>query len=154
MLKVGEYAPLFDAQNQNGRNIALREFLGKWVLLYFYPKDDTPGCTKEACGFRDVYAELKKYAVVIGVSADSIESHKKFARKHELPFHLFSDPEKEIIYKYHAWGKKQFMGKEYEGIFRISYLINPEGKIAKVYDKVQTAKHAVEVLTDIRKAQL
>lgn len=153
MLKVGSFAPRIIGTDQNGIEFDSHDYKHKWLVLYFYPKDNTPGCTKEACGFRDVYAQLKNTAVVVGVSADTIDSHSSFAQKHELPFTLISDPDKSIIKQYQAWGTKKFMGKEYEGIFRISYLINPEGKIAKVYPNVSTAKHPQEVLEDIKKFQ-
>ncbi|GIW62298.1 MAG: peroxiredoxin [Patescibacteria group bacterium] len=138
--------------DQDNNFHSLKDYNGKWVLLYFYPKDNTPGCTKEACGFRDSFEELKKHnVVVLGVSADSVSSHKKFAEKFKLNFPLLSDTSKEIIKKYEAWGKKRFMGREFEGILRISYLINPEGKVVKKYDKVKPEVHAKEVLDDINK---
>lgn len=146
-------APYFEGEDQFGHEVSLADFRDLWLVVYFYPKDDTPGCTKEACGFRDEYAELKKVARVVGVSADSVASHHRFAQKHELPFSLIADPEKKMIKSYEAWGAKKFMGKEYQGILRISYLINPEGKIARVYDKVNTAKHAQQVIGDIKSFQ-
>ncbi len=141
----------FSLADQNNQLHSLKNYQGRWVLLYFYPKDDTPGCTKEACGFRDHLNQLKNYdVVVLGISADSVESHKKFALKHNLNFPLLSDVNKEVIKKYQAWGKKKFMGKEYEGILRISYLINPDGEIVKKYEKVKPEIHAQEVLNDIK----
>ena len=129
---------------------SLTEQKGKWVLLYFYPKDDTPGCTTEACGFRDRFAELKKYGVMIlGISADSVKSHKKFAEKYSLTFPILSDPDKKTIKAYDAWGQKKFMGKSYDGILRISYLIDPEGKIVKAYETVKPEEHPDEVLRDV-----
>lgn len=141
----------FSLPDQNGKIHSLKDYQGKWILLYFYPKDDTPGCTKEACGFRDHLNQLKNHEVVVlGISADSVESHEKFAQKYNLNFPLLSDEKKEIIKAYNAWGKKKFMGKEYEGILRISYLINPKGEIVKKYEKVKPEIHAQEVLEDIQ----
>lgn len=142
----------FSLTDQNGKVHKLSSYRGSWVLLYFYPKDDTPGCTKEACGFRDSLNELKKHnVVVLGVSADSVTSHQKFAQKYNLNFPLLADEKKEVIKAYGAWGKKKFMGKEFEGILRVSFLINPEGDIVKKYDKVKPEIHAGEVLEDIKK---
>jgi len=142
----------FSLTDQNGKVHKLSSYRGSWVLLYFYPKDDTPGCTKEACGFRDSLNELKKHnVVVLGVSADSVSSHQKFAQKYNLNFPLLADEKKEVIKVYGAFGKKKFMGKEFEGILRVSFLINPEGDIVKKYDKVKPEIHAGEVLEDIKK---
>ncbi len=150
MPKVGEPAPEFSLTDQTGKTHRLSDYRGRWVLLYFYPKDDTPGCTTEACSLRDHRSEFfKANAVIFGVSADSVESHRKFAQKFKLPFPLLADPEKSVIRSYGAWGKKQFMGKEYEGILRNSFLIDPKGKIAQVYEKVKPAEHAAGVLTDL-----
>lgn len=124
----------------------LSEYRGRWVVLYFYPKDDTPGCTKEACGFRDEKGRLEALgAVVLGVSADGVESHRAFAEKHHLNFPLLADPKKEAISAYGAWGKKNLYGKEYEGVLRQTFLIDPEGRIAKVWRKVNPEGHAEEV---------
>lgn len=140
----------FNLPDKDGRMHQLTDFEGKWVVLYFYPKDDTPGCTVEAIGFRDRIEEFKKRnVVIIGISKDSQKSHQKFCDKYELPFLLLSDEEKEVAKKYNAWGKKKFMGREYEGILRITYLIDPERNIKKVYEKVNTAKHAKEILDDL-----
>mgnify|MGYP005851390431 CR=1 FL=1 len=142
----------FSLPDENNNFHRLSDYKGQWVLIYFYPKDDTPGCTKEACNFRDKMNDLKKLGIkVLGVSADSVESHKKFKEKHQLNFPLLSDEKKEVIKGYQAWGKKKFMGKEFEGILRISYLINPKGEIVKKYDKVNPKKHADEVLVDVKK---
>lgn len=131
----------------------LKEYRGKWVVLYFYPKDDTPGCTVEACQFRDNFPKFKRSkAVVLGVSVDPVKKHAKFAAKYELPFTLLADEEKEVVNLYGVWAKKKFMGREYMGILRTSFLINPQGKIAKVYESVKPETHAEEVLADIRKA--
>lgn len=129
---------------------SLKDEKGKWVLLYFYPKDDTSGCTAEACGFRDLMDTFRsKKCTVFGVSADSVEKHTKFAGKFALSFPILSDPDKKTIAEYEAWGEKTFLGKTYDGILRISYLIDPKGKIAKVYEKVKPEEHPEEVLADI-----
>jgi len=149
-ISIGKAAPAVSLQDQDGKTHSLVQYKGKWVLLYFYPKDDTPGCTKEACGFRDNLPRFKKdKIVVLGVSADSVASHKKFAGKYGLPFTLLADPDKSVIKTYGVWGQKKFMGREYMGIRRMSFLINPAGKIAKIYPKVKPAEHPTEVLADI-----
>jgi len=150
-LKLGDMAPAFTLPDQNEKIHTLSDYKGMWVLLYFYPKDDTPGCTKEACGVRDAFPQFKKMsAVVFGVSADSVAKHKKFAEKYTLPFVLLSDENKDIIKKYGVWAKKKFMGREYMGILRTSFLIDPKGKIAKIYEKVKPEQHAEEVLQDLQ----
>lgn len=150
--KVGTKAPAFKALDQNGKVRQLKDYLGKWVILYFYPKDDTPGCTKEACTFRDGFSKFKRAGIeVIGVSVDSVKKHAKFVEKYSLPFTLLSDEEKAIVTAYGVWGKKKFMGREYMGTNRVSYLIDPQGKIAKVYEKVKPDEHADEVLADVKK---
>ncbi len=144
-------APDFSLPDQDGKVHSLKQYRGKWVILYFYPKDDTPGCTKEACSFRDHIAEFQKLGVVIlGVSKDSVASHKKFAEKYHLNFSLLSDEDKTVMKSYNAWGKKKFLGKEYDGTFRMTYLINPAGEIAKVYEKVNPLTHSGEILTDLK----
>jgi peroxiredoxin Q/BCP len=141
----------FSLPDQDGKTHTLREYRGKWVVLYFYPKDDTPGCTKEACAFRDSFTELQKLGVVIlGVSKDSVASHKKFAQKYHLNFPILSDEEKVVIRQYHAWGKKKFMGREFDGTLRTTYLINPRGEIQKVYEKVNPLIHAGQILEDLK----
>jgi peroxiredoxin Q/BCP len=148
--KQGDRAPAFSLPDQNAEVHDLSDYKGRWVLLYFYPKDNTSGCTKEACAIRDEFPRFGKLdAVVIGVSKDSIESHKRFADRHELPFTLLSDADTEIQKKYGAWRKKKMAGREYMGTCRMSYLIDPNGKIAKIYDKVKPAEHAAEVLRDL-----
>lgn len=143
-------APLFSLPDQNGNVHNLSDYNGKWVVLYFYPKDDTPGCTKEACSFRDNYSEFLKYGVqILGISKDSTKSHEKFATKLSLNFPLLSDPTLEIIKAYGSWGKKKFMGREFDGILRNTYLINPDGHIAKTYEGVKPDEHVAEVLQDI-----
>lgn len=143
-------APYFSLQDQNGTTHTLNDYKGKWLVVYFYPKDDTPGCTKEACGFRDNIKELKKKEIeIIGISKDSTESHKKFASKFNLPFTLLSDPTKETIKSYGAWGPKKFMGKTFEGVLRKTYIVDPDGEIKKEYKKVDPSVHAQEILKDI-----
>jgi thioredoxin-dependent peroxiredoxin len=151
MLKLGQQAPDFSLQDQEGELHSLKKYRGKWILLYFYPKDDTPGCTAEACSIRDAWAFFKKEdAVVLGVSKDSVKSHAKFFDKYHLSFPILSDESLETIKAYGGWAKKKFMGREYMGTLRISYLIDPEGKIAKVYEKVKPKEHADEVLKDLK----
>jgi peroxiredoxin Q/BCP len=146
-LKEGGLAPGFTATTNGGGKVSLSDFRGKHVILYFYPRDDTPGCTKEACAFRDDYGALtKKGAVVLGVSADSAESHDKFAGKYRLPFTLVSDEDKKIAQAYGAWGEKTFLGRKYQGTHRVTFLIGPDGKIKKIWPAVKPAQHAQEVL--------
>jgi len=141
----------FKLQDQNGETHSLSQYKGKWIVLYFYPKDDTPGCTKEACNFRDSYRELIKLGVVIlGVSKDSVSSHKKFSEKYHLNFPILSDEEKNVIKAYKAWGKKTMFGKPFEGTLRISYLINPKGEIKKVYKNVNPSIHSGQIIKDIQ----
>ena len=150
-LKEGDKAPTFTAQTSGGGKVTLNEFLGRHVVLFFYPKDDTPGCTKEACAFRDEYAQFEETdAVVLGVSCDSVAKHDKFISKFDLPFLLLSDEDQTIVNAYGSWGPKKFMGKEYEGIHRISFLIDPQGKIQKIWPKVKPEEHAAEVLAAIQ----
>jgi peroxiredoxin Q/BCP len=152
MIAVGKKAPMFSLPDQDGRVHTLASYAGKKVLLYFYPKDDTPGCTKEACSFRDNYKALTKLGlVVLGVSADNVKKHKKFAEKFTLPFPLLADEDHKVCEKYGVWQKKKFMGREYMGIMRQSFLIDEDGKIAKVYEKVVPETHAEEVVLDSKK---
>ena len=147
MLKEGDIAPAFTAKNQNGDDVSLADFKGKKVILYFYPKDNTPGCTAEACNLRDNYTDLNtKGYEVIGVSPDSEKSHQNFIGKHELPFTLIADTEKEILKAYEAWGLKKNYGREYEGVIRTTYVISEEGKIEKVFAKVKTKEHTEQIL--------
>jgi thioredoxin-dependent peroxiredoxin len=151
MLKIGNKAPEFSLPDQDGKMHSLKEYAGKKVLLYFYPKDDTPGCTTEACNFRDGYKEFKGLGLVIlGVSADSVKSHQKFAEKFNLPFPLLSDESKELCEAYGVWQKKKFMGREYMGIARTSFLIDEKGNIEKIYEGVKPPVHAEEVKADMR----
>lgn len=147
MLKPGEKAPDFTLPDQNGQPVSLSSFLGKTVILYFYPRDNTPGCTKEACSFRDHYPlYTEKDAVIIGISPNTSESHQKFAEKYELPFLLLADSEKEVIQAYGAWGEKKNYGKVTVGLLRSTFVIGPDGVIQKVFKKVKTATHGEDVL--------
>lgn len=146
-LQVGDPAPDFTACDQNGDSVTLTDFRGQHVLIYFYPKDNTPGCTKEACAFRDEYAAFKKHKIVVlGISPDSVKSHEKFVNKFSLPFTLVADSEKEIVQAYGVWGEKQFMGRTFDGTFRASFLIDPKGKIQEIWPKVKPEAHPAEVL--------
>jgi peroxiredoxin Q/BCP len=150
-IQVGQKAPDFALPDQDGRVHSLKDYAGSWVLLYFYPKDDTTGCTAEACSIRDDFPAFDKLkAKVLGVSIDSPASHKKFAAKYSLPFTLLSDEQKQVVNLYGVWGKKKFMGREYMGTLRTSFLIDPTGVVAKVYEKVKPLVHAQEVLEDLR----
>ena len=150
MLKLNTKAPSFSLLDQDGKTHSLIDYRGGWVLIYFYPKDDTPGCIKEACSIRYNWPKFEKLdCIVLGISADSVKSHEKFSKKYKLPFVILADHKKEIIKMYGAWQKKKFMGKEYMGIKRMSYLVNPEGAIVKVYPEVKAEKHADEVLSDL-----
>lgn len=146
-LKPGDNAPVFSGIDQDGKSINLNDFKGKKVVLYFYPKDSTPGCTAQACDLRDNYDNLlSKGYVVIGVSADNQKSHQKFIEKYSLPFPLVADVEKEIIKAYGVWGPKKFMGKTYDGIHRTTFVISDDGKIEEIIDKVQTKDHTKQIL--------
>lgn len=146
-MHIGDKAPAFSLQDSNGKSLSLSDFKGKKVVIYFYPKDDTPGCTKEACAFRDIYDEiLARNAVVIGISADSIVSHESFRKKYELPFFLLSDPEKKAIRAYGAWGEKKMYGKTSEGIIRSTVVIDEQGAVLKIFPKVKPEDHAKEIL--------
>ena len=149
-LKEGDLAPVFTADTNGGGRLSLADFAGKNVILYFYPKDDTPGCTKEACAFRDGYTEFKKRgAVILGVSPDPVKSHDKFVKKFQLPFTLLADNEKKIVEAYGVWGEKVFMGRKYMGTHRVTFLIGPDGKIKKIWPKVKPEEHAAEVLAEL-----
>lgn len=146
-LQEGDLAPDFTAAVSGGGNVSLAELRGKNVILYFYPKDDTPGCTKEACAFRDHFADFKKRgAVVLGVSPDAVKSHDKFAAKYKLPFLLLADDEKKIAQAYGVWGEKTFMGRKYLGVYRVTFLIGADGRIRKIWPQVKPEEHAAEVL--------
>jgi len=149
--KVGSTAPSFTLPDQDGKEHSLSDYKGKWVLIYFYPKDDTPGCTIEACTIRDQFKDFESIgAEVIGVSTDSVRSHKKFAEGYTLPFTLLADEHKEMVGEYGVFGEKKFMGRTYMGTSRTSFLIDPDGKVAKVYEKVKPLKHAAEVIADLK----
>ena len=146
-LAPGDRAPDFTAATHEGGKISLSDFKGQNVILYFYPKDDTPGCTKEACAFRDEFSAFKKRgAVVLGVSPDSPKSHAKFVQKFKLPFTLVADEDKSIVQKYGVWGEKRFMGRKYLGTYRVTFLIGEDGRIKKVWPEVKPEQHAREVL--------
>jgi peroxiredoxin Q/BCP len=146
-LKAGDVAPEFTVITSGGGKISLADFKGQNVILYFYPRDDTPGCTKEACAFRDGFADFKKRgAVVLGVSPDSVKSHDKFVEKFKLPFALLADEDKKIVTAYGVWGEKSFMGRKYLGVFRVTFLIGPDGCIKKIWPLVKPDEHAAEVL--------
>ena len=147
MPKEGSVAPNFPAKDANGETVRLKDLRGQKVVLYFYPKDDTPGCTKEACSFRDAFADFKKRDIkVLGVSIDSEGSHKKFAAKYKLPFTLLADPDHSIADAYGVYGEKKFMGRTYLGVKRVTFLIDEKGKVKKVFEKVKPEEHAREVL--------
>ncbi len=150
LLKQGAVAPDFELEDENGVPHKLSDYSGKYVVLYFYPKDDTPGCTTEACNFRDDYSAYTKAGVVIlGVSPDNVKSHAKFKMKYQLPFTLLADINHEVCVTYGVWALKKMMGREYFGVLRTTYLIGPDGKIVKVFEKVKPADHSAEVLAAI-----
>ncbi len=154
MLEIQQKAPDLALQDQEGNERTLSENFGKLVLLYFYPKDDTPGCTKEACVIKEMYQDFEKLGVqVYGVSKDSPASHKKFKEKYALPFTLLSDPKGDVIEAYGAWQNKSMFGRSFMGVARISYLIGKDGIILKVYPKVDPATHAHQILEDVRGLQ-
>jgi peroxiredoxin Q/BCP len=149
MLKPGDKAPEFTGRDQDGNEITLSQFKGKKLVLYFYPKDDTPGCTAEACDLRDNYDRFLSMGYqVVGVSKDSEKSHKKFIEKYNLPFPLISDTETSILQAYGAWGKKKFMGREYDGIIRKTFVIDQTGLITDIIEKVNTKAHSSQILPD------
>jgi peroxiredoxin Q/BCP len=149
-LKEGDNAPDFSGIDQNGKKITLADFKGKKLVLYFYPKDDTSGCTEEACNLRDNYDGLKKQGIeIIGVSADDEKSHQKFIQKNNLPFRLISDTDKSIIHKYGVWGKKSIFGKTFDGILRTTFIIDKTGRIEKIISKVDTGRHTEQILKSI-----
>lgn len=146
-LKVGDQAPEFKSTNQNGEAVELNQFAGKKVVIYFYPKDNTPGCTAQACNLKDNYSVLQdKGIVILGVSADSEKSHTKFIDKFDLPFDLLADESKELLNLYGVWGEKKFMGRIYDGIHRTTFLLNEDHKIAGIIEKPKTKAHAEEIL--------
>lgn len=154
VLKVGEKAPEFTLRDSEGKLHKLSEYAGETIVVYFYPKDDTPGCTKEACSFRDFYADFREAGVtIIGISPDKVDSHKKFKQKFELPFTLLADPGHVVCEAYGVWGLKKSFGREYEGVFRTTYIIGPEGKIQRVFENVKPSDHSQEVLRELGKSE-
>jgi peroxiredoxin Q/BCP len=153
-IEEGKLAPAFTLKDADGKSVALKDFEGKNVVVYFYPKDDTPGCTKEACGFRDLWADIKKTGtVVLGISADGAESHKKFTAKYKLPFTLLSDPDRKVMTKYGAYGEKMMYGKKTVGVIRSTVLIGPDGKVRKHWARVPKADaHPAKVLEALRES--
>ena len=146
-LKPGDKAPALTGTDQDGKPVSLDDYKGKKLILYFYPKDDTPGCTKESCNLRDNFKPLQKKGFeVLGVSADTEKSHQKFISKYDLPFRLLADTDKEVINAYGVWGPKKFMGREYEGIQRTTFVIDEKGTIEHVIDKVMTKDHAQQIM--------
>ena len=150
-IKVGQTAPDFSLPDQKNKKHTLVQYRGGWGLIYFYPNDDTPGCTKEACMIRDSFPDFRKLkAQVLGISANSVKSHGKFADKYRLPFTILADEDKKVLKLYGVWAKKRFLGKEYMGTFRTSFLIAPNGRIKKIYENVKPTEHAGEVLKDLK----
>ena len=151
MVDEGKKAPLFTLENQDGKKISLKDFAGKNVILYFYPKDNTSGCTKEACNFRDDFPKFGKMkAVILGVSPDSVQSHKKFSEKYELPFDLLSDEKKQVLEKYGVWKEKSMYGRKYMGVERSTFVIDKTGKVMKIFRKVKVENHNDEVMKVIK----
>lgn len=147
MLEVGTLAPEFTLKDQNGQDVSLSQFRGKKVILYFYPKDNTSGCTKQACAYAELYPQfVEKGAVILGVSKDSVSSHKKFAEKYNFPFTILSDPDHEVIEKYDVWKEKSMYGKKYMGVVRSTYLIDANGIIEKAFEKVKPAEDPLKML--------
>ncbi|MBF2098806.1 MAG: thioredoxin-dependent thiol peroxidase [Gloeomargaritaceae cyanobacterium C42_A2020_066] len=148
-LQVGDLAPDFSLLDSDDQRVSLQDLRGGWVVLYFYPKDLTPGCTKEACGFRDRYSDFTgRKGEILGISPDSPETHRRFRAKHGLPFRLLSDADSQVAMAYGSYGPKQFMGKSYVGVYRQTFVIDPDGRIGRIYRKVKPEGHALEVLTD------
>lgn len=151
MLQEGQVAPDFTITDDSGETVRLSDFRGRNVVLYFYPKDDTPGCTKEACGFRDLQSEFDKLdAVILGVSPDSVKSHQNFKNKYELPFPLLSDDNKEVLQLYDVWKEKSMYGKKYMGVERTTFVIDKEGNICKIFPKVKVPQHPETVLDVVK----
>jgi peroxiredoxin Q/BCP len=153
-VQLGQQAPLFSLPDQTGKKQTLKDYRGKWVVLYFYPADDTPGCTKQACDIRDSWATFKaKNIVVFGISPDTVESHQTFSEKYTLPFPLLADPEKKVLEDYGAWEQKISFSRILFGIQRSTVIIDPKGKIAKIYKRVQYQTHAEKILQDLETLQ-
>jgi peroxiredoxin Q/BCP len=149
-LKEGDQAPQFETENDRGERVSLADQRGKWVVLYWYPKDDTPGCTIEACEIRDNWGLISGEAELFGISPDSVQSHQKFRDKFSLQFPLLADPEHAVSDAYGVWGPKQFMGRDYMGVDRTTFIVDPAGKIARVFPKVNPAGHALEIMQALR----
>lgn len=146
-LKVGDHAPSFSGITDQGNTVSLKDFSGKKLVVFFYPKDDTPGCTAEACNLRDNYAELKEQGYqLLGVSPDGVAKHQKFKSKYELPFPLLADEDQSVLNAFGVWGPKKFMGREYDGVHRTTFVIDAAGKIEKVIEKVKTKDHAAQIM--------
>jgi peroxiredoxin Q/BCP len=151
LLKVGDVAPAFTLESDEGEKVSLKDFKGQKVVLYFYPKDMTPGCTQEACDFRDSFARIKKSdAIVLGVSKDSVASHQKFKAKHDLPFTLLSDPDGKVCELYGVWQEKSLYGRKFMGIVRSTFVIDEKGKISRVFPKVKVKGHVDEILASLK----
>jgi len=150
-MEIGDRAPQFALADKKNKIHKLSDYAGSWVLIYFYPKDFTPGCTSQACSLRDSFPNFKSLNIkVLGISTDSVESHRQFSEKYKLPFTILSDSGKKAVNLYGVWGLKKFLGREFWGTKRTSFLINPEGKIVKIYEGVKPATHAQEVLKDLQ----
>ncbi len=153
-LKVGDRAPQFTLPDQDNSEHSPSDYIGRWLLMWFYPKDNTTGCTAEGCGLRDNWVEFQNYNVaILGISVDSVKSHQKFLNTYAFPFWLLADENKEVVKKYGVWQKKKLWGREYMGTVRTSFLIDPKGKIAKIYEKVNPLNHAQEILEDLKQLQ-
>ncbi len=153
-IQIGKKVPEFVVFDEKGVGQTPRNYRGKWLLVYFYPKDDTPGCTKEACAIRDVWGDFKKGEIaVLGVSVQGVKSHQKFVEKYQLPFPLLVDEDHKMAEMFGVWREKKFMGRTYMGVERMSFLVDPKGKIAKIYEKVKPEVHASEILADVRELQ-
>jgi len=149
-LKVGDKAPSFEGLNQDGEQVSSLDYKGKKLILFFYPKDDTPGCTKEACNLRDNYSYFQKNGFdILGVSPDKVKKHKKFSERYEFQYPLLADPEKETINAFGVWGPKQFMGKEIIGVHRTTFIINEDGQISHIFKKVKTKEHAEQIRMEL-----
>lgn len=153
-LTIGDPAPDFCLPDPTGQSVSLSDFSGQWLVIFFYPRDNTPGCTTEACGFRDHYDRLQTLgAAIVGINTDNEQSHQKFINKYTLPFTLLSDSDATVSTRYESYGLKKFMGKEFMGIFRQTFIVNPQGTIAKIYRKVKPSLHGQEVLADLKNLQ-